>query len=368
LSAVSVTPRLSARRPSALTLGIFVEAPLIVVAFVFWWSVWGDARALGDFVIFRDAGLAVLNGHSPYVVPDAAVLAENDKFVYPAAVAWVFAPFALLPLGVAKGLFVALSLLCLPAALRLFGVRDYRCYGVVFLASPTIWAVEVGALGPFLLLAAALAWRFRTHVPAVASAVAVGALAKLLLWPLFVWLLATRRFRAAAASLTVAVAVGVAGWATIGFEGMREYPSLVTELSEVMVWKAYSAAALATSFGAGVGLVNALTGALIVAGIALILALARGDDGDRRAFAGAIAVALLASPILWSHYLVLLFAPIALARPRLSLLWFAPIAFWISPHFESLGSVWKISIVLACTLGVLTVSLRPVALRAPATR
>jgi hypothetical protein len=32
------------------------------------------------------------------------------------------------------------------------------------------------------------------------------------------------------------------------------------------------------------------------------------------------------TPILWLHYLVLLVVPIALARPRLSLLWFAPLA------------------------------------------
>ena len=91
-----------------MAAGLFVEAPLIVVAFVVWWSLWGDSRALGDFVIFRDAGLAVLNGHSPYVAADPAVLAQNDKFVYPAPVAFMFVLFALLPLAVAKGAFLSL--------------------------------------------------------------------------------------------------------------------------------------------------------------------------------------------------------------------------------------------------------------------
>src|SRR5439155_18394978 len=39
----------------------------------------------------------------------------------------------------------------------------------------------------------------------------------------------------------------------------------------------------------------------------------------------AVAAALVLSPILWSHYLVLIVVPIALARPRLSPLWFVPL-------------------------------------------
>ena len=39
----------------------------------------------------------------------------------------------------------------------------------------------------------------------------------------------------------------------------------------------------------------------------------------------ALAAGLVATPILWLHYLVLLVVPIALARPRLSALWFAPL-------------------------------------------
>ena len=38
-----------------------------------------------------------------------------------------------------------------------------------------------------------------------------------------------------------------------------------------------------------------------------------------------LAAALVLTPILWLHYLVLLYIPIALARPRLSALWFAPL-------------------------------------------
>ena len=344
------------RRP--LSLGLFVEAPLIVVAFVFWWSLWGNPDALGDFVIFRDAGQAVLDGASPYPAADAAVLAENDKFVYPAPVALAFVPFALLPLGLAKAVFLILSLAAVLLALRLFGVRDYRCYAAALLASPTVFSLEVGALGPVLLLGAAVAWRFRGRPLVAAGAVALTALAKLLLWPLVVWLVATRRLREAAAAVFLAAAVTAAGWAVIGFEGLADYPALVRLLSEVQVWKAYSPGALAWAFGASNGVVTALTVVLLAAGTALVVVLARRRDGDRSAFVAAIGVALLASPILWHHYLVLLFAPIALARPRFTPLWFVPALLWATPRFESLGSVWQICLALAVVGAVLARALR----------
>src|SRR5204862_3980172 len=41
-----------------------------------------------------------------------------------------------------------------------------------------------------------------------------------------------------------------------------------------------------------------------------------------------LAAALAASPIVWVHYFLLLLVPLALARPRLSPLWFVPLAYY----------------------------------------
>ena len=73
----------------------------------------------------------------------------------------------------------------------------------------------------------------------------------------------------------------------------------------------------------------------IFAAALLVLAwrAADGAEGDRRALTLALAAGVVATPILWLHYLVLLVVPIALARPRLSALWFAPLALAI---FEAL--------------------------------
>ena len=62
-----------------------------------------------------------------------------------------------------------------------------------------------------------------------------------------------------------------------------------------------------------------------LAGLVLIYGMTRaarhGDES--RAFALSILAALAMSPIVWNHYLVLLFVPLALIRPRFSVLWLA---------------------------------------------
>ena len=59
--------------------------------------------------------------------------------------------------------------------------------------------------------------------------------------------------------------------------------------------------------------------------LALARRLASGPEGDRRAFGLAVIAALTATPIVWEHYMVLLFVPIALMSPRLSRAWLIPV-------------------------------------------
>ena len=54
-----------------------------------------------------------------------------------------------------------------------------------------------GNLTVLLVLPLALAWRYRDRARVVGLAVGVAVAAKLFVWPLVVWLLLTRRFRAA---------------------------------------------------------------------------------------------------------------------------------------------------------------------------
>jgi alpha-1,2-mannosyltransferase len=331
------------------TVALLGALPLCLLAVVFW----GDLRwksALGDFRIFRAAGSAVLAGRSPFVAPHAALLANHDKFVYPAPVAFLFSPFSLLPLDVARILFLSLSVLAVAAALWLLGVRDWRCYGVSFLLAPTFDDLLLGSMSSFLLLGLAVVWRFRDRAIPAAGALAVLILAKLMLWPLGVWLIATRRYRAAVGSMIAGCALVVGGWALIGFAGLREYPRLLRVLAQVEARDAYSLTGLLSAHGLDTVLVPL---SLALAGGVGVVVAARGEGADRRGFTIAVAVALVASPIVWMHYLVVMLAPIALARPRLSALWFVPLVFWLTPSPYAHGSAWRTGLVLLA-VGVIT--------------
>jgi hypothetical protein len=338
-----------------LEIGVFAQVPAIAFIWLVWFA-YGHGGG-GDFAIFRRAGSAVLHGHSPYVQPTLKLLAANDRFVYPTPFALPFVPFAVLPEKAAAIAFLVLSVAAVLGSLQLLGVRDWRCYGASLLGLPVFGALGVGSIGPLLLLLCALGWRFRDRTVAGVP-IALAAAAKLFLWPLLVWLLVTRRFRAFAVSLAT-LGVIVAVWAGIDPGGLRRYPDTVRLLNEVQRWKSYSVQSLLISLH-----VPALAGELaagavgVAAVVALVLLRRRGDEVT---FGAAVVAALIATPILWNHYLVLLLAPIALARPRLAPLWLLPLALWATPHPESVGVVWRILLVLGviAVAGVQTVRRTP---------
>jgi hypothetical protein len=148
---------------------------------------------------------------------------------------------------------------------------------------------------------------------------------------MLVWTVATRRLRATVWAVVVGVSVTLVAWAAIGFAGLGGYTDLLRRLSDIQSENSYSIVGMASTLGIGetVGQV-----ATVIVGGALLAAcvvLARRDD-EYRAFTCAVAATLALSPIVWLHYLVLLVVPLAIARPRFSLVWLLPILLWSSPR------------------------------------
>jgi Glycosyltransferase family 87 len=336
---LGVIRRLQPSRPIDIVL--FAQVPTIVVALFAWGAIGHVAR--GDFLIFRHAGNALLHGHSPYVDPTVKLLAANDRFVYPTPAALPFIPFAVVPAKLSMVLFFVLSVAAIVASLWLFDVRDWRCYGVALVGMPVLSSLLIGTIGPFLLLLCAAGWRLR-HRSVAGMPLALAAGAKLFLWPLLVWLLVTRRFRAfTVALLTIAATLLI--WAVVDMGGLRRYPQTIHVLNLVQRWKSYSFQSLLISLHASGRLSEIAAGFLALAASAALVLLRRRSDATT--FALAIVAALIATPILWMHYLILLLAPIAVTRPRLSPLWLLPLVLFGVPHPESLGVVWRIVLVLA---------------------
>ena len=345
-------------------LAVFLWIPFILFAVVVAAEL-HFSGSLKDWEIFRSASHSVVHGRSPFPAAAPAALAHGDKYVYPPVTALLLTPLAVLPDLAGKALFLVLALGCVLLALRLLGVRDWRCYGLVVLTAPVVDTLSLGAISSMLLLGVALVWRYRDRPYVAGAATAVTAVAKLFVWPLFVWLLATRRFRAALLAAGTSLLLLLGGWAVIGFAGLGGYPHLLRVLTKVDAVQSYSLAGLLRVDGGSATALSGLLAILVIGGIFLA---ARGPDGDRRALTIAVAGALLATPVLWLHYLDLLFVPIALVRPRLSAIWFAPLAFWATPLAHSGGSVWRVCLVLAVAAYIVWRTFAPAATGAGARR
>jgi alpha-1,2-mannosyltransferase len=362
--------RQAAGRASATIVYAVLPALLLTVILS---RSFGDHFAF-DFHQFWQGGRDVLAGRSPYpaaaslptgsaVNLDPVGIQDTFRFPYPAPAALAMVPFGLLPFNVAASIFLLCSVAAIFVALWILGVVDWRCYGVLFASMTTLGALRLGTFTPLLLLGLALAWRYRdTRIlgPLVVACVVV---AKLFLWPLFVWLLLTRRFRTAGLAFVLAAAVTLGSWALLGFAGLRGYPHLLSVLAATVQGKGWSVVALGLALGLSAGIAK-VSAVALGSSVLAVTRVAPSGETDRWAFSLAIAAAILLSPIVWLHYLLLLAVPLALAYPTLAPAWFIPLALWVWPFQETGGTSWKICL----GLGVLAAATASALLSPPRPR
>jgi len=325
---ISLPARLRLRRPDALSSWVSRAASILVFAVLpaAWTAFNFHLPGLGwDFRVFYDASRHYLAGESPYPAHTLAALADKKQFVYPAPMAALLVPFALLPYGLALGIWLTVSVGAFAVTLRLLGVRDWRCFGAVFLLIPVQYSVRLGTLMPILMLLLAVLWRYRDRRILTAVVAAVLAVSKLFLFPLLIWLVVTRRFRTAALACAVSAGMCLLAWLPLGVSSIGTYASLVHTLSSYEQTFSLSVTSLGLASGLSAG--HALLVAAIL-GVGLIAwAAAVGRSNDFLAFRLTLAASFVLSPIVWDHYYVLLIVPLALRWPRLSGVWF--LAMWI---------------------------------------
>jgi alpha-1,2-mannosyltransferase len=296
------------------------------------------ALSAGDDLLSWDLRFAylpaaehVLDGDSPYPAIDDPILKDQKGYVYPPQLVVALLPLTVFSVPVAAMLAAIAMVALVGLTLWVLEIRDVRCYAAAFLWVPTISGLLLGNLSIPLAFAMAILWRYRDRVWPAATALGIAVSAKLLFWPMFVWMLATRRLRGAAAALGIGFGVTLAAWAVIGFDGLKEYPELLRRLSEIQSHRSYSIVGMASTLGLGETIGKALALALGGTLLAWCVVLARRGD-EARSFTCAIAATLALSPIVWLHYLVVLLVPVAIARPRFSLIWLLPVLLWVSPR------------------------------------
>jgi hypothetical protein len=312
------------RDPLLLLVLPVVFALLLISGYLNSWPIGFDFRGT-----LWEPARALLDGAAIYPDPTRDNIVLGNPAVYPPVFIIASVPLALLPVTAAAWLWFCVLGACVVTAMWILGVRDWRCHVLAVTSPVTVHGLFYGNLTIVMVLLVAVAWRFRRRALITGVALGAAVAAKLFVWPLVVWLLLTRRFRAAAWAAGSAALLVLGTWALIGFDGFREYPTLLRAVQDVYAERSISTSTVAGALGASVPVAVAFAVLVGLVCIAVGAGLVRRDDGDRRAFAVLVAACVLASPIVWPNYAALLFVPIAVMWPRLGPAWFFGYVTWL---------------------------------------
>jgi Glycosyltransferase family 87 len=286
-----------------------------------------------DLDVFLRAGNAVLHSAQVYPLPGTPAVYSGFSFVYPYFAVWPFVPLAAMSYGLSTAVFFVGSACAVIAACGVAADRDPWTAALVLSTSFSITGLQLGALSPLLFAGTVLLWRLRARPVSFGLVAAPVVASKLFLAPLLAWPLLARRYRAFAWTLLATIALLAMGF-VVGPLSLPQYERLLSQLG-------------AHEARAGLGLIGALrnaglppvwaqTAALALASTVFAGAYAhyRASKDERILFCAGIVSSLILTPVVWSHYLVLLpAAMLALDAPRR---WFVvlAVASWViaPPH------------------------------------
>ena len=164
---------------------------------------------------------------------------------------------------------------------------------------------------------AAAAWRDRNREIRGGLWVGLATGIKFFVWPLGLWLASIGRARGTLVAALVAI---VSLFLVLPYTGLDDYVSALTHVGRGFDQASYTPFGLLVQAGAPDLFAR-------VVSVGLVVALLWGTWAYR-SFTLAVAAALAASPIVWLDFFGLAAIPLAVARPRLSWVWFVPLGAW----------------------------------------
>ena len=286
---------------------------------------------------------AVAHGVAPY--GDPRIPGPLQESVYPPSAFVPVAWLGLLGHDAAVALWIVLMTIAAAATLWLLGVRDLRCYALWLLTPMMLSTIVVGNATTLVILLVAVLWRWRDS-PWIAAGALVAAIAtKLFAAPLVFWLLATKRYRAAALTMAGVPLVVLSAWAVVGFAAIERYSSILSANNQIyspagpylqgLVLQLHEPSSLAMAAG------------VAAAGLLLAAAWFAGDLGG---FTLAACAAVLLSPVAWIGYMGLLVIPLAVRWPSWSRAWLLLLGTYISWYYFPLP--FKSAELSLCTLAL----------------
>jgi len=323
---------LSLRRATAPVLAVAAIVALIVVVFL-------PLSRSYDLEVFLRAGYAAAHGQQIYPGPGSPAVYSGSSFVYPYFAVWPFVAMAGMSAGLSTMLFFVICV-CAVLIACLIGAKGDPWPATLTMGTAfTITGMQLGALSPLLFVGAVFLWHLRDRPRAFALVAAPVVACKLFLAPLLIWLLLARRYRTFAYASACTLALLALSFA-LGPIGPGPYLQVLSQLG----------AHEATS---GFGLVGALMNARLAPptaqAIAIAVALAifvaaylhmRRSGNERVCYGAAVVASLVLTPVLWSHYLILLSAVLLVLQARRR--WFVVllVVSWVlsPPHGVSLNT------------------------------
>jgi alpha-1,2-mannosyltransferase len=310
-----------------------------------------------DLDVFLRAGSAVLHGHDPYPAIGTPEVYSGSAYVYPYLYSWVFAPLAALPVGAGEAVGVGLMAVVVALTASWARPRQPAVPALVLMTAFTVTGLQLGTLSPLLLAGLIGLWLLRDRPVLFALLAAPLLAAKVFLLPVLLWPLLTRRWRTLGLSCAgIALLLGI-GFG-VGPLSAHEYLRLLSSLGS------HEAAT-------GMGMISRLraagTGPQLAQGAAFAVAAGlvaaawwqsrrHPERADGLLFGAAVLASLLMTPVLWSHYLALLLAPLLVVPRRITAVAVFAVASWLiaRPHHSGVA-LTVTGAVIAAVLGFIAV-------------
>ena len=266
-----------------------------------------------DFRAYYAAASRVLAGEAAYD-PAFTVAGPFGLFFYPPTFIPLVLPFALLPEPVAVWAWIAVMLGMSMLAWLAMPVSWRTRWWLLLLAGlswPFVYNIKLGQVGPILLLAFALSWRWLDRPWLFGIAAAVGGAVKVQPGLLLVWALLRRRWAAVlAGALTLLVLAAIALPAT-GLGAWPDFVAIVTRVSDPIASpQNMTPGAVAWQMGAARDAASVIQLATTIVVLVVFVAAALLLTAEA-SFMVAVITTQLVSPILWDHYAIVLLLPTA---------------------------------------------------------
>ena len=288
-------------------------AILAVIGVYLWFGLTTAQSTFGcDFLAYYNASVHWIHGQPIYDLAQTST-GTCGTFQYPPPFVLVAAPFSFLGFDAGNWAWIAFLIGCFAVGTAVLPVRSSTRWIVLLLGAigwPLIFGVRIGQVAPILYVLLAAAWRSLDDPRGLGASIALGTLVKLQPGLLGLWLLARREWRAITFAAVTGLVIVVAA-AVVGLRDWLDLIALLRNLTDALTQASNVAiGAVLYQLGVPAGVAGPVQSINTVAAILAVIVVALRVPREAGFLATVVATQLV-SPIVWTHYALVLLLPIA---------------------------------------------------------